>query len=97
MSFLYRTFMGTSWLLHPRLLYWEHKGDQTMNKILKIVLIVLGVLLVTGGLLFAGAMLGSRFNQRAFVDNGLGFGIGRMGIGANMPRVRMGGRGHNQG
>ncbi len=49
-----------------------------MNQILKIVLIVFAVLVVTGGLLFAGAMLGSRLNQR--VD---GFGPdARMGPGA---------------
>src|SRR5687767_13625741 len=49
-----------------------------MNQIMKIVLIVFAVLVVTGGLLFAGAMLGSRLNQR--VD---GFGRdARMGPGA---------------
>src|SRR5436190_3631086 len=33
-----------------------------MDKILKIVLIVAGVVVIAGGLLFAGSMLGSRLN-----------------------------------
>jgi hypothetical protein len=35
-----------------------------MNKILKIVLIVVAVLVVAGGLVFAGTLLGPRLNQR---------------------------------
>ena len=36
-----------------------------MNKILQIVLIVVGVLVLAGGLFFAGTFLGSCLNQQA--------------------------------
>src|SRR5258706_13412067 len=49
-----------------------------MNKILQIVLVVVGILVLAGGLFFAGTFLGSRLNQQAGVS-APGVALGRGG------------------
>ncbi len=76
-----------------------------MNKILQIVLVVVGILVLAGGLFFAGTFLGSRLNQQAGVSApGVALGRGgqdpsgqRNGPGTGGGRMNDGGGGRGTG
>src|SRR5258708_39161309 len=76
-----------------------------MNKILQIVLVVVGILVLAGGLFFAGTFLGSRLNQQAGVSApGVALGRGgqdpsgqRNGPGTGGGRMNDGGGGRRTG
>ena len=75
-----------------------------MNKIIRITLIVLAVLIVAGGLVFAGVMIGNRYGFFAYrsgfgmMNNSAGYGPGMMNRGNGVaPGMMNGGRGYGPG
>jgi hypothetical protein len=74
-----------------------------MNKIVRITLIVLAVLIVAGGLVFAGVMIGNRYGIGTYrpgfgmMNNPAGYGPGMMNGGRGYGHGMMGGQGYGTG